>query len=366
MSTFEVWLAADTGDRLQSLDLIGPFSYTLALNNVGRFRLTLPANFPKDLLAYDRRVIFWRKPPGGQLTLDFIGFIRYTRTEAPRGFIRRVVEGVDGNDLLRRRIVAYYAGSSQAGKTAVADNFMKQIVRDNGGKVGDTPTARLYGANYFSVKDNVGLGPDIAKAYAWRNVLDVLRDLSDAARTAGTEVYFGVVPVTESAFQFQTQIGQWGRDRTADSGNPLVFGLEYGNLANPQLVEDAREEVTYAYGLGDGEEDLRDVQESEDTARSGRSLFGRSEAAINAQGNTSAGVLDAADGRVNKGRPVSYFVADLLSVPGCLYGVDWNFGDMVTVSFDGRQFDALIRSVTVSVDENGAETIQCLLDARLS
>ena len=365
MTDYENWLARDTGDRLQALDQCGPFSYTLALNNLGHFSLALPAGFPRDLLDYDRRVLFWRKPPGGQLRLDFVGLIRLMTTDAPGGFIRRVVEGSDGNELLNRRIVAYAAASAQASKTAVAANFMDQIVRENGGKSSDTAASRLYGTSYFSVEDNTGLGPSITKAYAYRNLLDVLRDLSDAARTAGTATYFGVVPVTESAFQFRTQVGQWGKDRTADSGNPLVFSIENENLANPLLIEDARDEVTIAYALGDGEESQRDVQTSEDTTRSGRSLFGRREAAINAVGNATAGVLDAADGRVNKGRPVTRFTANLLSVPGYTYGVDWDFGDLVTVSFDGRQFDALIRSVTVSVGADKRETISTVVEARL-
>lgn len=365
MPIYEPWLATDTGDRLQSLDMVGPFSYTLALNNVGSFTATMPAGFPKELIAMDRRLLFWRKPPGGRLALDFVGLIRYIKTEAPGGFVRRTVGGGDGNELLKRRIVAYAAASAQASRTAVAANFMDQIVRENGGKLSDTGASRMLSSSNFSVEDNTGLGPSITKAYAHRNLLDVLRDLSDAARMAGTQVYFGVVPVTENNFQFRTQVGQWGRDRTADSGDPITFSLENQNLANPILVEDAREEVTVAYALGDGEESQRDVQTSEDTTRSGRSIFGRREAAINAVGNTTAGVLDIADGRVAKGRPVSYFTADLLSVPGSLYGVDWNFGDLVTVSFDGRQFDALIRSVTVSVDENGRETIQTNIEARL-
>lgn len=365
MPDYEPWLARDTGDRLQCLDLCGPFSYTLALNNVGSFSVTLPANFPKELIAKDRRVLFWRKPPGGALRLDFVGLIRTVETDAPGGFIRRTVGGGDGNELLKRRIVAYAAASSQASKTAVAANFMDQIVRENGGKLSDTGATRMLSADYFSVEDNTGLGPSIAKAYAYRNLLDVLRDLSDAARTAGTEVYFGVVPVTENNFQFRTQVGQWGRDRTADSGYPLTFSLANENLANPRLVEDAREEVTTAYALGDGEESQRDVQTSTDSTRAGASVFGRREAAINAVGNATAAVQDIADGRVAKGRPVSYFTGNLLSVPGYIYGVDWNFGDLVTVDFDGRQFDALIRSVTVSVDENSRETITTNIEARL-
>jgi hypothetical protein len=124
--------------------------------------------------------------------------------------------------------------------------------------------------------------------------------------------------------------------------------------------------VNVAYGLGRGEEAARDVQTSEDTTRSGASLFARAEAATNAvQESTSAGVLDAADGRVQKGRPVTTFTAQLLSVPGSLYGLDFDFGDRITATYDGRQFDCLIRAVTVAVDENGKEDIDPVIEAIL-
>ncbi len=195
-----------------------------------------------------------------------------------------------------------------------------------------------------------------------------MREIADAARTAGTEVYFQITPTTETAFEFRTYIDQLGRDRTTDSttSRPLIFGLEYGNMAMPVLDEDARDEINFAYALGQGEGALRSIQTSEDTTRTGRSIFGRREGKIDARAQTTdAAVVDAADGLLVKGRPVTTFAADLLNVPGSIFGKDWDFGDRITATYDGRQFDALVRAVTVRVGANGAESIDAVLEAYL-
>lgn len=356
MTDYEIWLSRDDGIRLKLLDNVVGFAYTQVVNNVGGFSLTLPGDFDHSLLVYDRRVSIWRKPPGGAMGLAFVGLIRRirTRTDA-RGLTTYTVSGYDLNGLLRRRIVAYAAASDQASMTDQADDLITEIVKDN---LGSDASSRAISSTYFSVAASPGAGPSITKGFAYRNVLDVLRDVADAARQAGTFLFFGIKPVTETAFEFSTRTGEWGRDRTSDTGNGLVFGLARGNLANPVLDEDATEEVNVGYGLGRGEEAARNVQTSTDTARAGASVFARAEAATNAVlETTDAGVLDVADARVQKGRPRTIFTADLLSVPGSIYDKDWGHGDRVTIDYAERQFDCLVRAVTVNVDENGKETL---------
>lgn len=361
---YELWLARDDGTRLAVLDNVGPFSFTSVLNNVGHFAITLPENFDRSLIAVDRRVLIWRRPVGGAMYLAFEGLIVIPDDDDSSGNMQRTIEGVDLNDLLRRRIVAYAANSAQAAMTAAADTMMAEIVKDNLGS--DATAARQISSTYFSVAASPGAGPSLTKAFAYRIVLDVLRELADAARDAGTETYFGIVPTTETAFEFRTKTVTWGRDRTADSGNGLIFGKDFGNLAGGHLRQDHSDEVNVAYGLGRGDDDARDVQTSEDTTRARTSIFARREAGAPAtMETTSAGYLDVADARVAEGRPVTTFTARLLSVPGAVYGLDWGLGDLVTATFDGRQFDAMIRAVTVNVEADGNEVIDVPIEARL-
>lgn len=365
MTTYEVWLLRDDGTPLALLDNVGPFSYTLVVNNVGHFSVTLPSGIDTRLIAKDRRIRIWRKPDDGAMRLAFEGLIRRTKvTTSALGLTTRTVSGYDLTGLLKRRIVAFAAGSANAAMTDQADDMITEIVDDNF-RTGAS-AARQISSTYMTIAASPAAGPSLTKGFAYRNVLDVLRDIADASRQAGTYLFFGIVPTGESTFEFRTRTGEWGRDRSSDSGNGLIFGMEFGNLSTPLLDEDATDEVNFAYGLGRGEEAARDVQTSEDTTRSGASIFARSEAAINAVlESTSAGVADVADGRVLKGRPLTLFTAKLLSVPGAVYGKDYDFGDRVTATYDGRQFDCLIRAVTVTVDENGAEDIDPIIEAIL-
>lgn len=364
-TSYQLWLSRDDGTRLKKLDTIESFSYTRALNFPGAFQVTLPPDFDRTLIAEDRRILVWRKPPGGARSLDFCGLIRgWNYSAGADGRVQRVVRGRDLTYLLSGRVVAYSAGSAQADQADYADDMLKAIAAQNLGS--SATAARQISSTYFSVAGDASAGPSLTKAFSYRNVLDVMKEIAEAARQAGTETYFQIEPTTETAFEFRTYTGQPGHDRTSDAAGGLTFGLEFGNLSDPALDYDAEAEVNFAYGLGQGEGSDRNVQTGEDTTRSGASLFARREAAAQSSNeSTDAGVADAADATVNAGRPQLLFTATLLSVPGSVYGLDWGFGDRVTVSFDGLQFDALVRAVNVNVDRNGQETVTGALEAYL-
>lgn len=358
-----------TGNNQQAqADSAVSFEYTQVINNVGSFKLTLPGAFDRRVLRRDNRVLFWRRPVGGAQSIAFMGLIRLVRTRLDRlGNTIYVVEGKSLEYLLTARVVAYYAGHARAEQTDQADDLMKAVVSQNLGSSATTGGGRkvngALSSTYFSVQGDAAAGPSISKAFSYRNVLDVLRELADAARTAGTEVYFGMVPTSESTFEFRTKTGQWGQDRRSSQANGLTFGPDYGNMGQAELIEDATDEVNYAFGLGQGEGSAREIQTSTDTTRTGYSLWAVREGKVDARGEaTAAAVLDAADAFLVKWRPYQLFTAELLSVPGYVYGKDWNFGDRVTIAFDGRQTDALIRAVTVSVDDQGFERVDPVVE----
>jgi hypothetical protein len=377
---WEIWVLRDDGTRLGILDTVSNFTWTLVVNNTGHFRVevVIPPSVPglaagrfatgapaiqASWFAKDRRILFWRKPATGAMKLAFVGIIRRLRqSRDARGLHTFRVSGHDLTGLLKRRVIAYAAASAQAAMTDQADDILTELAKDNLGT--DATSARQISSTYFSVAASPGAGPSITKGFSYRNLLDVMREVADAARQVGTFLFFGIEALTETTFGFRTRTGEWGRDRTSDVGNGLIFGEAFGNLANPVLDDDSTDEVNFAYGLGRGEEAAREVQTSEDTTRSGASVYARAEAAANAVlESTSAGVADVADARVQKGRPVVMFTADLLSVPGSEFGKDWDHGDRVTATAFERQFDCLIRATTVTVDDAWRETIAPIIEA---
>lgn len=363
MPNYEIWLATDRGARIALLDEVIQFDYVMTVNEIGACSLLLPGNFDRNLLQCDRQIQINRAPTGRSLQPERTYLIQTIVERTDSSGVRSLqVIGLDGVQLLVRRIIAYAAESANSKKTDQADDMMKVIVRENLG-ASATDIDRRFNATYFSVAADDSLGPSISKAFAWRNVLTVAQDIADAAREAGTEVYFDVVKVSDVQWQFQTFITQRGLDRTFSTGiNPMILGLEFGNLAEPELSNDWSNEATVVYGLGQGEGADRVTVEVEDAARSGRSIFGRREDSQDARRETAtAAVTAAANAQLTAARPRLRFTARVLDVESARYGLDWHWGDRVTAIYNSRNYDAHIRSVHIQVDTSGRESI----DARL-
>lgn len=370
---YELWLTDDEGVRLASksrsyLKEFISLTASQAVNSIGNLALQVPVTFDKSLLKPDRMIQVWRAPTGGRLSLWRVYFIRRWIFSQRNSNEEVTLFGVDSNDLLRRRIVAAYAGSSQADKTDYADDMMKEVVTEAiADGVSPTPTAGTRVWSDLSVQADVSLGPTITKGFAFKSLMTfsgqgVLPDLAKAAREAGTEVFFDVKPynVTGSsiAFQFQTTINQPGADQTSR----VVFDQQRGNMRNPELEYDYTDEENYVYGAGQGQNDLRNVQQVYDSTRYLTSKWNRCEGFADARNQTSDnGVREAARAELELGRPRIRFNAEPMDTRGTRFGRDWNYGDKVKSRYQGIEFNSIIRAVTISVSSRG-ETIRARLD----
>lgn len=368
-SEFEVWLTEDNGRRFQLLEEFISLNYTRVLNGIGTLTLVQPSDFDITIAKIDRKIEVWRKPSTGTQILENAFFIRkpLTRTRSD-GVTNFRLSAPDLNELLSRRIVAFSAGSSQAEKSDFADDMMKEIVDENLGS--SAGAGRDLTAAGFTIAADVSLGPSLDKAFSRRNVLDIIKDLSDAARDDGTEVYFDVIQsspavgVDNAILEFRTYISQRGQDRRSGSGSePIQIGLEFGNLEFPEFEEDYTEEVNFVYAGGQGEGEDRLIQTASDDGRINLSLWNRREVFRDARHQqVAASVLNTAESRLIEGRPKQRFSGELISIPGSEYGKDWGFGDRVTVIYEGRQLDAMVRAVSVSLSQTGDERILGLLE----
>jgi hypothetical protein len=374
MAKYELWLTTDTGQRIADsqgrsyLKSFISFSATRAVNQIGKIVLKLPPSFDDSLLAPDRMVQVWRAPTGGRLGLWQVYFFRRW------DFITRgsdesiIVHGKDPNDLLRRRIVAAYSGSAQAGKTDFADDMMKEVVTESiADGVSPTPTAGTRVWDDLSIQADFGNGPTITKSFPFDPLLTssgqgVLGTLAKAAREAGTEVFFDIVPnvVTGSSisFLFRTDTGQPGQDVTST----VVFDKDKGNMENPSLRIDHSDEENYIYGAGQGEGAARNIQQVYDAARYNESQWNRCEGFADARNQTSDnGVREAARAELERGRPKIHFTATPIDTKGTRFGRDWDFGYKVRARYRNQEFDTIIRAVTIAVDKKG-EKIRARLE----
>jgi hypothetical protein len=365
----EIWLTTDSGLRIEQLDNYLWLDAGRVVNGIGKFGLGLKPNFDTRLIKPDRMIQVWLAPQGGALSLWRVYFIRKWRfATAQDGKESLEIWGPDTNDLLRRRIVVGYAESSYASKSDYADDMMKEVVSES---ISDTPTptptagTRVW--SVLSVASDLSDGPSIGKAFSFGRLLHasgsgVLPDIARAAREAGTEVFFDIVPAVVSStsitFQFRTYTGQPGQDVT----DQVVFDQSRGNLKQPYLEYDYEDEVNYVYAGGQGERENRNIQQVYDATRYGLSQWNRCEAFADARDQTTDnGVREKGRALLEEGRPKRRFGGIPVDTKGTRFGKDWDFGYKARARYWSEEFDAIIRAVTVSLDENGRK-VQSRLD----
>lgn len=363
--SYELWLCAPSGQRILFLEDVLSFSYTRALNTVGAWSVTMPDTFNLALVKPDARIQIWRRAEeSGSPQIEMVGFLRKPVFQTDdRNMTTIVLNGPDILDILRRRIVAYPATDtlSESNKSGKADDMLKAIVRENLGS--SATAARNLTALGFTVAADAGLGPTVTKAFSWRKLPDVFKEICDAAAAKGTPVYYDYAYLSDTSFEFRTYVGRRGNDHSLTSGAPVVIGLDFGTLSSPVLEEDASAEVNHIYAGGIGEGLSRTIVEVEDAARIGLSPVNRCEGFVDARDQTTTpGVTDQANAGLKEGRARTRFSGNVLSGPGARYGIEWGFGDVVVATYMGRQFNASIKTLSVSMDAKGKETLTARLE----
>ncbi len=363
-ANYELWYLDDVGNRLAYVNDAVRFEYTKVLGGIGVGIIWIPQRgqvYDNELV--DRRIAIYRQPENGSLSLDFVMLARkFETTTTSQGQTQKKITGGDFNELLTRRIIATYAGSSESEMTGTADNIMKEAVRDsfidNADYSGTADPSRSISDYGFTVQADMSDGATLSKGFAWKNNNTVLQDIQADSKAQGREVFFGIIPTSETTMEFRTWAA--GRDRTSSGVNPIVFSLEWGNLVNPRLVYDSSNEVNYVYGGGQGKESERVIQTASDETRINSSRLNRREAFAFSNGKTSDPVLSDAKTELERKRPTVRLFADISSTPLTPYGGlnGWNLGDMITVNYSGKQIDMLIRAVRVVVSPDGNERIQ--------
>jgi len=352
---YEVWLTTDYGKRLELLTTFREMQYSIIANDVGQLALSLPPTFDTRLLKPDYTIQVWRAPLGtGRLSLQRLYIIRYWRYERQGGALGIIVQCDDVNSLLGRRVVAAYSGTTLAAKTDYADDMMRELVNENVVAALDSDRD----LSFVTVAPELTAGPILQVRMSYKNLLDVLKELGEASRAVGTEVFFDLHATALSssfACEFRTKTGQPGRDKT---NLGVLFSEEMGNLEDAVLEYDWREAKNVVYALGQGSGTAQNIQEVEDTDRSQASRFGRVEEAVSASSQQEDDeVLAVARVALDMGRPMRRFGGRLKDTEGARYGVDWRFGDKVTARFLGEEFDAVVRAVSVRVGADGKEEI---------
>jgi hypothetical protein len=341
---WQIRLMEADGDLAAILDDYEGFSFTRRVNHPGAYALRMNGLSPNcALFELDGQVEFWwRDIDNGIAWRNEFGALHrsgiYYVTDDDR--IKFQTEGRGYIDLLARRVVEDKTASAGASKDGVAETVLKAYVTEQC----DTGGRAL--ANFSVEADGAG-GNNVTLSKAYRNVLEIAQEI---ARVGGGD--FDVVRTGAATFEFRWYDGQLGTDRSAS----VVFALERGNMARPELWQSRTSEVTAVLVGGQGEEAGRATTWRTDAVRIAQSPWNRIEAFIDARNEPDSDGLDMrGDVRLEEGRPRTTLSFDVVQVPGCLYGSDYFLGDLVTAQFMGLETTKKILAATFTVDAAGTK-----------
>lgn len=384
MAQYEFWLTDDSGTRITLLKDYFYASYSRSVIGKGQFQIGLSYRALRasmnPVFQPDWRVECWRSPVKGvpmRLERSYILREPIISTRESDDLDVLVLYGDDAKALLGRRTIVQAVGTSYEKKSGAIDDLMKQIVRDQmlyGSCVNENSVAdnsRALPTGEFLVEANTTLGPTYSLSMNGKNVLDVLKELYDASiqlnldLSTNRKIYFDVVETQLSGssafgFTFRTYADRRGSDRTQG----IVFSVENENMRAPQYSKSYFEEVNAVYANGKS-----GVILVTDANRILASRWNRSEKFLQAaaQGDATA-QQNAARKELGAGIPKEEMDVTILNNPGLnnpsggktprsLYGVDWDLGDLLPVSYADMQFDVELQIVYVSVNDQGAEKI---------
>jgi hypothetical protein len=364
-----VILRTPDGIQLAKIEQTVGWQFVRAANAVGWFTMRL-GSIDRRLLSVDNLFEFYRTPDGSAPVFMGVGLLRsWEYAEDDTGAVTVALNGPDQVDLLNRRIVAYTDPQSMWEKGPdYADDLMKDVVSENMGPTSTDPwysRGRAYPATHFSIAPKEHRGrSDTQLTFQFRELLAVLQDMANYSTWPtyafdGLPVWFDLDYIGPAKFMFRTWVPIRGIDRTLGTNvAPLVFSRQAGNLSQPVLRFDYTDEKNIVYGLGPGTGVNRMVDPENDVPRENLSIWNLHEGVCPAtEESTLLGVAKRAYQKMQEMRPRVVFTGQLIDTPQTRFGIDWGYGDIVTIRFREMEFDGRVDGYSYAMDAEGRETV---------
>lgn len=361
------------GNPMPDVGALYALQVAQTVGSVGSATFSIPGDYPIDYLKKDGIIEIWRHPQNRQPYLLFskIFFLRQRVFSVIGGKRAWTLTAYDPNYLIsdpngqRGRIVAYAADTAYTSKSTYADNMIKAIARENIGTLA-TDSDRDLSA-YLSIQADVSGAPSISKGFSNRVLLPVFNEICQASITAGTYLAWDIVctsPPLNGAYalELRTYLNQRGIDHRFSSNQPVLIGLDYGNLDDVSIDENWTSEESWVRVGGKGEGEKRAYSTGGDTTRIGESPYNRREAFENLSNISDPTTLaDQVDTTLRAGTPRPNYSGRIIPTSQALFDVEWGYGDYLTAQVIGRSFDARSDSMVIKYSRDSGEEISAYL-----
>lgn len=357
---------------LQNEELIAT-NFSVVLNDVGVLTFTLPYDddrYPLSMFPLDTLVEAYIEKSAGAIPLKIGTYmIRLTQIYREKGLRGEylVLGGLHLNHFLHRRVI------DPADDPVAADSFVTragdavQVMRDYAYYqlgLGASSLRQIYGLEITMV----GTGQYVVGRYRYDdNLFDIFEEMSYRG-----QVDFYIERTT--ANNFNLVIGRQGSDKTYTSNFPVspavVFDPNRGNLIDPELEIDRRGEITYFYGMGEGQNAGQDIYLYPMTARIAESPYNRVETTSDAANgnNTEYTIQRLITETVRKANELAPKQTLKFELPSHLvvsdYKVVWDIGDDVTVAYKDFSIDMRIESIEFKSDGRKVPTVDVVIKER--
>lgn len=333
------------------------------LNSASNMILSLEEQDPHvALFEVDAILEVWRRldRPNAEWYIEATLFHRTPQndfTEDQRRIFISYSRGL--NDLLHRRTILYAAKTAYTLKTGPGETVMKEFVDENVGPGASNVLRKSTGTWNpvtlgFSIADDKGLGGTWAGSRAWKNVLDVLNEIS-----IKSGVDFSVERIGPREFEFRTYYPQFGIDHTTPGHlTEVMFSPELGNMINITYVKSRTEEVNAIVALGQGEDTARILWPQIDIPGVIASPWNVCEGTRDARNEPTLTELQTtATEALRELSAQENFSFDVLQTSARQYGVgaEYWFGDIVRAKYGDIETVRKITGVTINVSEGKEE-----------
>jgi hypothetical protein len=153
-------------------------------------------------------------------------------------------------------------------------------------------------------------------------------------------------------------IGQRGIDRGSTSPQLLTFSVASGNLSYVSVAKDYMGEFNYIYADNKGDSESRILYPIFDLPSIQITPWSRVEDYLSTDLVEQTAIEDKAKSWLLEHLGQTKVNGHIIQTEDCLYGVQYNFGDIVNVYSDGISVDVHISAVDIKVSRENADEIK--------
>lgn len=372
LADYQIAVLDHDGNGVDLIEMEGRvemLQYTRALNDVGDISITFAKDNDRAFDYFDQTdyflEVYRRNQEGAGFEKETTYFNRYAdiAEDEETGLENLIIGGKSLEYLLAGRRINPDDDPDNAAGFSTKSGFVDAVMSEYVNEQCVNPainTLRAFPGLTVAATTNVPF-QTFQRRKREDNLLEVLKEISQQAFSGGVRADFRVRRTTGASLLFEALI--IGNDRSETANFPftqfVLFDPKRGNLSNPRLTIDRRDEITYVYVAGQGPESDRVYVPVTVPAKNDSPFNLREDVTDSRENSDIDGLISAGYGYLEeKGRKLTFtFQPDYLASQG-KYNVNWFLGDVVTASYRGFSFDYRITKITITVtaEEEKIET----------